>query len=105
MLVKCSTENIGEVVKESRLSEKSEGSHAVVKYLDRDFKLGWTEGPNKKGDVCKGKRKGRPKKESLVISEFCFGVKKDVPKKVTWTRLMNKPSVKETALDNMDVLG
>ena len=83
MLVKCSTENIGEVVKESRLSEKSEGSHAVVKYLDRDFKLGWTEGPDKKGDVCKGKRKGRPKKESLVISEFCFGVKKAVPKKVT----------------------
>ena len=32
-------------------------------------------------------------------------MKKDVPKKVTWTRLMNKPSVKETALDNMDVLG
>ena len=30
---------------------------------------------------------------------------KAVPKKVTWTRLMNKPSVKETALDNMDVLG
>ena len=103
--MKCSPENIGEVVKESRLSEKLEGSHVIVKYLDGNFKLGWTKGPDRKGDVCKGKRKGRPKKESLVISEFYFGVMKDVPKKGTGTKLMNKPSVKETALDNLDVLG
>lgn len=75
--MKHNTENIGEVVQESRLGEKSEESNAIVKYLDRDFKLSWTEGPDRKGDVCKGKRKGRPKKESHV-SEFCFGVKKDV---------------------------
>ena len=75
--MKCSPENIGEVVKESRLSEKLEGSHVIVKYLDGNFKLGWTKGPDREGDVCKGERKGRPKKESLVISEFYFGVKKE----------------------------
>ena len=102
-LVKHNTKNIGEVVQESRLSEKSEESHAIVKYLDGYFKLGWTEGPKKNGDVRKGKRKGRPKKESL-ISEFSYGAKKDVSKKGTWTRFMNKPSMKETALDSMNVL-
>ena len=70
MLVKCSTENIGEVVKESRLSEKSEGSHAVVKYLDRDFKLGWTEGPDKKGDVCKVKGKVGLRRKALSLVSF-----------------------------------
>lgn len=102
--IKRNTEKIGEVLQESRLSEKSEESKAIMNLLDGEFKLGWTEGPDKKGDECKGKRKGRPKKESLV-SELCFGVKKDVPKQGTWTRLMNKPSMKGTALDSMHALG
>lgn len=38
--VKCTTEKIEEVVLESRLSEKSEESKAVVNLLDGEFNLG-----------------------------------------------------------------